>query len=69
MIHVNEIKFEGDTPWVKAMNKANDYFTKSVDNSLTEKERQENHDLWFDLKFEIEMGVYGNNSEGGGIVV
>lgn len=65
MIHVNEIRFEGDSPWVKAMNKANDYYTKSIDNRLTDSERQLNHDLWFDIKFNIEIGMYGNNSGGG----
>lgn len=62
MIHVNELRFEGETPWVKAMNQANDYYMKSVDDQITEAERQLNHDLWFDIKFNIEMGVYGNNS-------
>lgn len=62
MKHVNEIKFKGETPWIKAMNKASDYYIKSMDDSLTEDERNKNHNLWFDLKFDIEMGVYGNNS-------
>jgi len=66
MKHVNEIRFEGKTPWIKAMNKANEYYVNSMDERLTEAERSLNHDLWFDTKFDIEMGVYGNNSESGG---
>jgi len=69
MKHVNEIKFEGDTPWIKAMNKANEYWTK-YNNAQTEKEKDEYFFKWTDMRFEIESGVHGNNSpQGGGIVV
>lgn len=62
MKHVNEIKFEGNTPWEKAMNEASHYYIKSIDDSLTKEERDRNHNMWFDLKFAIELGLYGNNS-------
>lgn len=60
--HVNEIRFEGATPWIKAMNQANEYYMKSIDISLTEEERNKNHNLWFDIRYAIENGVYGNNT-------
>ena len=54
MIHVNELKFEGDSPWVKAMNRANDYWTKYCDETLPEKERHDNYEYWSQIRFEIE---------------
>lgn len=60
MIHVNEIKFDGDTPWIKAMNLANDYWTKYCDGSLSEKERHDNYESWSQIRYEIETGKYGN---------
>lgn len=62
MKYINEIKFEGDNPWVKAMNECNTYYMNSIDETLSKEEQERNHNLWFDLKFNIELGVYGNNS-------
>ena len=62
MIHVNELKFSGETPWVKAMNLASDYFVKMNDESLSKKDRENAYESWCQIRFEIESGVYGNNS-------
>lgn len=61
MKHVNEIKFEGDTPWVKAMNKANEYWIK-YNNASDDKNREMYYEMWLQIRFEIESGIHGNNS-------
>jgi hypothetical protein len=60
--HVNEIKFEGDTPWVKAFNEASDHWLKYCDGSLTKEERHFNFEQWSIIRYELESGRYGNNS-------
>lgn len=60
MKHVNDIKFKGDTPWVKAMNKANEYWT-AYNTATTEKEKDKFFYMWSDIRFEIESGMNGNN--------
>lgn len=62
MIHVNELTFKGDTPWVKVMNLASDYYTKMCDESLSEKERNNAYESYLQIRYEIESGVHGNNS-------
>lgn len=61
-IHINEIKFEGDTPWIKAMNQASEYWNKYCDESLTKKEKDDAYECWSQIRYEIETGKYGNNS-------
>ena len=61
MKHVNELRFEGDSPWVKAMNEANDYWTKYCDDSLSDEEREDNYESWHQIRYEIETGRYGNS--------
>lgn len=60
MKHINEIRFKGDTPWTKAMNEANDYWTKYCDESLTKEDRHFNFEQWSQIKYEIETGRYNN---------
>jgi len=62
MMHVNELTFEGETPWIKAMNESNYYWTKYCDESLSKEEQHKNFTLWQDIRMDIEMGLYGNNS-------
>ncbi len=62
MTHINEITFEGDTPWVKAMNLAHKYYEKGCDENLSEKERQDARESWYQIRYEIESGCYGNNT-------
>lgn len=59
--HVNEIRFEGDTPWIKAMNLANEYWT-AYNNADNEKDKDEYFYKWTDIRFEIESGMHGNNT-------
>lgn len=61
MKHVNEIRFEGETPWVKAMNEANDYWI-AYNKATTEKEKDMYFDMWSDIRCEIELGLHGNNT-------
>jgi len=61
MKHINEIKFDGNTPWVKAMNKANEYWT-AYNTATSEKEKDKYFYMWSDIRFEIESGMHGNNS-------
>ena len=60
--HVNELEFEGDTPWVKAMNLASDYFVKMTDENLSKEEKENAYESWCQIRYEIESGVHGNNS-------
>jgi len=62
MTHVNELRFDGDTPWIKAMNKANEYWTKYCDETISEKERYDYYESWSQIRFEIESGMHGNNT-------
>ncbi len=62
MIHVNELKFEGETPWVEAMNRANYYYERYCDDTMTEAERENAYESWCQIRYEIESGVHGNNS-------
>lgn len=62
MIHINELTFKGDTPWVKAMNLASDYYIKSYDENFSRKERDDAYESWCQIRYEIESGVHGNNT-------
>lgn len=58
MIHINELRFEGESPWVIAMNLANDYWNKYQNTNLSEKERNDNYESWMQIRYEIETGKY-----------
>lgn len=58
MKHINEIRFEGDTPFEEAMNIANDYWTKFTDVRLSEKERDDAYESWAQIRYELETGKY-----------
>ena len=60
MTHINELKFEGGTPWIKAMNLASNYYA-IWKNSTDKKEAGDAYESWCQIRYEIESGVHGNN--------
>lgn len=62
MKHVNELRFEGDTPWIKAFNEASDHFTKYMDDTLSTEDRHFHYEQWGLIRYELESGRYGNNT-------
>ena len=58
MIHINEIKLEGESKFTTQFNKCSDYWQKSHDESLSEDERKKNFDLWFEERQRLELGIY-----------
>ena len=58
MIHVNEVHFEGEDRWTKQFNLCSDYFIKSQDKSLSDEERKEWLDKWFEERQRLELGIY-----------
>jgi len=60
-IHVNEIKFEGETPWIKQFNLCSDYWQKYTDESLSEDEREVYGRKWQNARYELESGAHNDN--------
>lgn len=58
MTHVNEIKFEGTDRWTTQFNLCSDYWKKSNDETLSEAERKEAFDKWFEERQRLELGIY-----------
>lgn len=58
MKHINELRFEGETPFEKAMNIANDYWTKWFNETLSQKERDDAYESWMQIRYELETGKY-----------
>lgn len=57
-IHVNQIKFSGEDAWTKQFNLCSDLFIASNDESLTDEERRDYHNQWFEQKLRLELGHY-----------
>ena len=57
--HINEIKLEGETPWIKAFNEASDYWKKYC-KATTEKEKDDAFEQWSQIRYEIETGKYNS---------
>jgi len=60
MIHVNELKFKGETPWVKQFNLCSDLWQKATDESLSEEEREEAVEMWTQERWMLEQGYLEN---------
>lgn len=58
MIHINEIKFKGTTPWELAMNEASEYWTNYCNESLSKEEQDHNLQKFLSIRYEIETGKY-----------
>lgn len=57
-IHVNQIKFEEKDAWSEAMNRANYWYERYLNESFTEAERDEAFQMWKDERMSIETGMY-----------
>jgi hypothetical protein len=58
MIHINEIKLEEKDSFSKIFNECSEHWKKSHDASLSEKEREENSNLWLMKRQCMELGMY-----------
>jgi len=58
VIHINEIKLEGNDKFTEQFNVCSDYYIKSNDESLTPEERKKYFDLWFEERQRLELGIY-----------
>ncbi len=58
MIHVNEIKFEGEDNWTKQFNKCSDLWAISNNETLPEEERLAAQEEWMSERQRLEMGMY-----------
>ena len=58
ILHINEIKLEGEDRFTEQFNKCSDYWQKAHDKSLSKEEREENFDMWFSEKQRLELGIY-----------
>lgn len=55
--HIHEIHLEGNTPFVKTFNNCSDLYLRSIDQSLSEEERKQAFDDWFNLRQQLELGI------------
>lgn len=58
VIHIHEIKLEGGGRFEAQFNLCSDYWQKAHDESLSEEERKEQLDLWFEERQRLELGIY-----------
>lgn len=58
MKHINEIKIVGEGKWNKQFNLCSELFMKAQDESLTEHERNNYLDKWFEERQRLELGIY-----------
>ena len=58
VLHINDIKLEGENKFTEQFNKCSDYWQKSHDESLPEDERKKNFDLWLEERQRLELGIY-----------
>ncbi len=58
ILHINEIKLEGDDKFTKTFNKCSEYWTKAFNESLSDDERKKNFELWFEERQRLEFGIY-----------
>ena len=58
MKHINEIKIDGEGKWNKQFNLCSELFMKAQDESLTEEERKNYLDKWFEERQRLELGIY-----------
>ena len=58
ILHINEIKLEGNDRFTEQFNKCSDLWQASQNESLSEDERKENLDLWLQERQKLELGLY-----------
>lgn len=55
MIHINEIKLEGKSEFVKQFNMCSDLYRKMMDYTLSDKEREEYFEQYQAARWKLEM--------------
>lgn len=58
IIHVNEIKFEGEDAWTKQFNRCSDLFKKAFSDYSTEIEKKEAWEDYCQQRYMLESGAY-----------
>lgn len=58
IVHINEIKLQGNDPWTEKFNLCSEYFQKWNDESLSEEERHIYGEMWLQERQSLEMGIY-----------
>lgn len=58
MIHINEIKFEGEDRWTKQFNLCSELYMKHSDMSLSEDERELALNMWIEERQRLELGIF-----------
>lgn len=58
ILHINDIKLEGDDDFTKQFNSCSDRWQKSKDENLSDEERKEYLEQWYHQKVCLELGIY-----------
>jgi hypothetical protein len=58
VLHINEIKLEGEDPWTKLFNKCSELFMGAMDESKPEEEREALFAEWRYNREQLELGLY-----------
>lgn len=56
--HVNEIKLTRNDAWGKLFNLCSEYYLKSIDETITEDERDEYFEKWKQARLNLELGRF-----------
>ena len=57
MIHINEIKLEGESKFISQFNICSDLYLKSNDTNLTKEEREDAFNEWIMRRQYLELGI------------
>ena len=58
MVHINEIKLDGDSEWHNQFNLCSDLYINAQDESLTNEERKNYFERWVQERYRLESGNY-----------
>lgn len=56
-MHVNELILPGNDPWTNAFNSCSDHYIKAHDEKLSQEERDEHLEIWFQQRQCLEQGI------------
>lgn len=60
LFHVNEIKFEGDSPWILQFNRCSDLWQQYTNGALSPEEREAAGQEYTRERIALEMGYYND---------
>ncbi len=59
-VFIHEIKLQGNDSFTTQFNKCSDYWILAHDEKLSQDQRDEYLDLWFEERQRLELGMYCN---------